>query len=276
MMKGSFMQLQRPLVVMDLETTGTWIEKDKIVEIAMVKIDPDGKKETYLKRLNPGIVIPPAVSKLIGITNEDVKSCPHFRDAAQDILAFIGHCDLAGFNANRFDFPLLERECAEAGLKFDWQNRNRYDAQKVFHLNHKRDLTAAYQFYCQKELKDAHSALADVEATLEILERQIENYGQGSHEIDVLSQFNYMTLDEYYDDEKRFRWWNGKLYLMFGKYARKASLQDVAQKDPKYLEWIVGADFSEQVKTLAADALKGRFPVRANPPQDELTVVEGA
>jgi len=251
------MKLLNDLVVLDLETTGTWIDRDRIIEIAMIKCTPQGDRETYDKRVNPGIPIPPAVSQLIGITDEDVKGAPMFKDIAGEVMAFIEGCDLAGFNAARFDLPLLRREIYDAGLKFNWEHVKVYDAQKVFHLNEKRDLTAAYNFYCNKSLENAHTALADTQATLEILEAQADRYGEGDHAFDSLRRFQYEQTAEFVDDERKFRWWNG----MFGKYAKKYSLQEVVQKDPGYLEWIASAKFSEEVKTLVTNALQGRFPI---------------
>lgn len=255
------MKLSNTLVVLDLETTGTWVDRDRIIEIAMIKCTPEGGKETYDKKVNPGMPIPPAVSRLVGITDEDVKRAPKFSDLAQEVMAFIEGCDLAGFNAARFDLPLLRREIYDAGLKFNWEHVKVYDAQKVFHLNEKRDLTAAYSFYCNKPLENAHSALADTQATLEVLEAQAVRYGEGDHPLDSLSRFKYEQTSEFVDDERKFRWWNGKVYMMFGKYARKYSLQEIVQKDPGYLEWIVSAKFSEEAKTLVSNALQGRFPV---------------
>jgi len=252
------MKLSKTMVVLDLETTGTWVEKDCIIEIALVKCLPDGKKEQYVTRINPGMPIPPAVTKLTGISNEDVSDAPHFKDVAHDILAFIGDADLGGFNVERFDLPLLKREFIEIGLNFDIDQRKIFDAQKVYHLNEKRDLSAAYQFYCQKVLENAHSALADTEATLEILEQQTTKYGNGSPE--SLLEFDYQNSDEFYDSERKFRWWNGKLYMMFGKYAKRYSLDDVVKKDRSYLEWILSANFSQDIKHLIENALNGQIP----------------
>lgn len=254
------MEIKHTLVVLDLETTGVWVEKDKIVEIAMIKCYPDGTRKQYLQRVNPGILIPPQVTKLIGISNEDVRDEPYFKKIAHDVLQFTEDADLAGFNIERFDLPLLEREMFESGLKFDWQKRTIYDAQKIYHLKEKRDLTAAYRFYCDKDLENAHTALADAQATLEILGSQVERYGE-NRELISLGEFNYATLSDFYDEGRRFRWWNGKLYPMFGKYAKRYSLQEMAQKDPKYLEWILSSDFNDDVKVLVQDALQGKFPI---------------
>ncbi|MCA9402023.1 MAG: 3'-5' exonuclease [Candidatus Omnitrophica bacterium] len=254
------MKLKKPFVVFDLETTGTWIEKDRIIEIAIIKIHPDGSKETYEKKINPQMPIPAKVQELTGISDEDVKDAPVFREIAQQVFDFIADADVGGFNVERFDLPLLERELKEAGITFEYKSRVIIDAQKIFHLHEKRDLTAAYQFYCQRELDNAHSALADTEATWEILQAQVDQYAQQEGDLHDLSKFDYKTYQEYYDDERKFRWWNGQLYMMFGKYARKYTLEEVVRKDRSYLEWILSANFSDQIKNLVEDALNGQFP----------------
>ncbi len=256
------MKIKKPLVSLDIESTGVWIEKDKIIEIALIKFSPDGSKQTYYKRINPGIVIPKVVTELTGISNEDVKEAPFFRAVASEILTFIGASDLAGFNVERFDLPLLEREFADAGLQFTWEDRKIYDAQKVYHLNEKRDLSAAYQFYCDKPLVGAHGALADSAAVYEILEKQVAKYGEGSEDISLLDKFEYQSHIDFYDSEKKFAWWNGKLYPMFGKYRRQVSLEELVKKDPGYLKWLLHSDFNDEIKTLVESALKGELPVR--------------
>jgi DNA polymerase-3 subunit epsilon len=255
-------KLQNTLVSLDIEATGVWVEKDKIIEIALVKISPDGTKETYDQRINPGISIPKAVVELTGISDEDVKDAPPFRDVAQEILAFIGDSDLAGFNVERFDLPLLEREFLDVGIRFCWEDRKVYDAQKIFHLNEKRDLSAAYQFYCGKELVGAHGALADSEAVYEILQKQVAKYGEGAEDISVLDQFEYSSHMAYYDQDKKFGWWNGKLYPMFGKYRGQVSVDELAKKDAGYLKWLLTSDFKDDVKNLVRAALKGECPVQ--------------
>lgn len=251
------MKIEKSLVVLDVESTGVWVEKDKIIEIALIKYNPAGQKEIYHKKINPGISIPAVVVKLTGITDQDVKDAPSFRQVSKEIFAFIGESDLGGFNVERFDLPLLEREFAEAGLKFDWKERKIYDAQKVYHLNEKRDLSAAFKFYCDKELVGAHSALADTEAVFEILEKQVVKYGDGREDIAVLDQFEYSSHLDYYDEERKFAWWNGKLYPMFGKYSRKIPLDEIVKTDSGYLVWILKSDFSEGVKSVIQAALHG-------------------
>jgi len=259
-------KINRPVVVFDLETTGTWVERDRIVEIALVKLLPDpagggaGGRETFESRVNPGMPIPPRVSEITGITDADVKDAPPFKQIAQKVLEFIGDADLGGFNVERFDLVILEREFFEAGIKFHWRDRAIYDAQRVYHLHEKRDLTAAYQFYCGKVLTNGHTAMGDTEATLEILRSQVERYGNAEQGIESLRDFKYERMDDYFDEEKRFRWWNGELFPVFGKYARKSSLKEIAQKDRKYLEWLLTTDFKEDVKKLLRGALEGKFP----------------
>ncbi len=255
------MDIKKPLVILDLETTGTWIEKDRIIEIAMVRCLPDGNRAEYEQRVNPGMPIPLEASEITGITDQDVKDSPRFKDIAQQVMAFLDGADIAGFNVERFDLPLLAREFADVGLTFNWQERTVYDAQKVYHLNEKRDLTAAYSFYCHKDLEGAHSALADTRATLEVLQAQVVKYGKGRSDIEALGSFDYKTHGDYYDAGRRFRWWNGELYMMFGKYAGKMTIKEVVKNDPRYLEWILSANFSEDIKDLVSAALEGKFPV---------------
>lgn len=260
------MKLTKPLVILDLETTGTWIEKDKIIEIALIRLEPDGTKETYHKRVNPDIRIPAKVSEITGIANEDVRSAPRFRDLAAEVMLFLANADLGGFSLERFDLPLLTREFSDAGMEFKWNDRTIYDAQKIYHLHEKRDLTAAYAFYCNKELVDAHSALADAQATEEVLKAQVQKYGKGVEQIESLADFEYRKRTEFFDKERRFRWWNGQLYMVFGKYAGKDCLKDVVLKDRHYLEWILSQNFSDEVKDMVEAALEGNLPIC--PPDD--------
>lgn len=254
------MKISKPLVIFDLETTGTWVGKDKIVEIGMIKLFPDGRRQEYIKRTNPGISIPPNVSRIINIRDEDVKDAPPFKDIAKEVLEFIGDFDLGGFNIQRFDIPILEREFVEAGLSFHWKDRDIYDAQKIYHIHEKRDLTAAYQLYCKKGLHSAHSALGDAEATVEILDAQIAKYGAEEKGIESLKDFEYERSSNYFDMERKFCWWNGELYPTFGKYGRKKHIKDILKGDRKYLEWILTKDFSDEIKTLITNVLNGVFP----------------
>lgn len=254
------MKILRPLVVLDLETTGIWIEKDRIIEIALIKLHPDGTREQMETKVNPAMPIPPRVTEITGITQADVKDAPAFGNIAGKVLQFIGDSDFGGFNIERFDLPLLAREMSDAGFKFDYSGRTIYDAQKIYHLHEKRDLSAAFTFYCQKDLKDAHSALADTQASLDILVEQVNRYGEGQEAVEVLKVFQYEPNKEFFDSDRKFRWWNGDLYMTFGKYARKESLKVIAKKDPQYLQWIVEKDFSDDVKMMIQGVLNGQYP----------------
>ena len=264
------MKLSRTLVVLDLETTGTWIEKDKIIEIAMIKCQPSGETVTFDQRVNPGIPIPPKVSEITGIKDDDVKDKLPFFEIARAVIDFIGDADLAGFNVERFDVPLLSRELQEVGIKLDMNVRHVYDAQKIYHLNAKRDLSAAYQFYCDKPLQGAHAALVDTQATLEILTAQVAAYSKGSGDLETLQEFEYKQTSEFFDADRKFRWWNGELYMMFGKYARTESIRDIAKKDPSYLQWILTKDFSDEVKNMVQGVLNGKFPDAPSVADDSL------
>ena len=254
------MKISRPLVVLDLETTGTWVEKDKIVEMGLIKLMPDGTRIDYIKRVNPGMPIPPNVTRIINITNDDVKDKPYFKDIAKEALSFLEGADLGGFNILRFDLPLLEREFYEMGLNFHWQDRDIYDAQKIYHINERRDLMAAYLLYCGKKLENAHSALNDADATVDILDAQIGKYGAIEKGIESLKDIDYERSSEYFDKERKFCWWNGQLYPTFGKYGKKKHIRDIAKLDSEYLEWMLTKDFDASIKVMIQKVLKGQFP----------------
>ena len=254
------MIIDNDLVVLDLEATGTWREKDRIIEIAMIRCFPDGSNAEYCKRVNPEISIPAEVVEITGITDADVKDAPTFKQIAREIVDFIGNSDLTGFNIEKFDVPMLKRQLDECGIQFDLTNRFIYDAQKIYHLHHKRDLTAAYLLYCNKNLIGAHGALADTQASLEVLREQIRRYSQDGH-IKSLKEFQYEKPNDFFDDDRKFRWWGGELYITFGKHNGK-SMRQIAKDDRAYLEWILGADFSAQIKSMIKSVLNGEHPVK--------------
>ncbi len=258
------MQLTRSVIVLDLETTGLWVEKDKVIELGMIKCLLGGGQETFVRRVNPGIPIPAHVIELTGITDEDVREAPFFGQIAPEVLEFIGDSDFAGFNVERFDLPLLEREVFESGGRLEWRHRTIYDAQKIYHIHEKRDLKAAYRFFCDKSLVNAHSALDDAAAALEILNAQILKYGGGNEYLESLIDFEYEPMSFFYDDERKFRWWNDELYPVFGKYARKHPIREIAQKDPAYVQYLLTTDFDEKVKHMLQEALAGKFPESPN------------
>lgn len=255
--------LRRPLVFLDLETTGVNPASDRIVEIGLVKAHPDGRRESLIRRVNPGVPIPPASTRIHGITDADVAGAPLFARIAAEVVGFIGNADLAGFNVQRFDIPVLHRELAMAGARLDMEDRAVVDAQVIFHRKEPRDLTAAYRYYCGRELEGAHGAQADVEACVEILDAQLAAYPdlpRDPHEIADL--FNPRDPNAI-DPDGKFVWERGEAVLMFGPDGvRGRSLRDLAVKDRGFLEWILRKEFGPEVKAIVQDALMGRFPSR--------------
>ena len=183
------LQLTKPIAFIDLETTGINISTERIVEIAMVKISPDGTKQVKRKLINPQMPIPKASSDIHGITDEMVKDAPTFKQAANEIKQFIDNCDLAGYNSNRFDIPMLIEEFLRSGLEFTLEGKKLLDVQKVFHMMEQRTLGAAYKFYCNKSLENAHSAEVDATATWEVLEAQVERYPQIGNTVESIVKF---------------------------------------------------------------------------------------
>ena len=182
------LNLKNPLVFFDLETTGINISRDRIVEISFLKVFPNGDEEIKSKRVNPGMPIPPESTAIHGITDEDVKDCPSFKQIARSLATQLEGCDLAGFNSNRFDVPMLAEEFLRADIDFDMGKRKFIDVQVIYHRKEPRTLAAAYKFYCDKELVDAHSAEADTRATYEILKSQLQHYPDLVNDVDALSK----------------------------------------------------------------------------------------
>ena len=183
------LKLSRPIVFLDLETTGTDAAKDRIVEISLVKVHPNGDEEVKTRRINPGMPIPPAATAVHKITDEDVKDEPRFEQIAKSLAAYIDGCDLAGYNSNKFDIPVLAEEFLRAGVDIDLKKRRFVDVQNIFHKMEQRTLVAAYKFYCHKNLEKAHSAEADTLATYEVLKAQLDRYPELENDIDFLAKF---------------------------------------------------------------------------------------
>ena len=234
-------KLERPIVFFDLETTGIQIATDRIVEISILKVFPNGNKESWTRLVNPEIEIPKEASDIHGITNERVVTEPKFSELAAKVSTMIEGCDLAGFNSNRFDIPLLAEEMLRAKVNFDMQDRKAIDVQVIFHKKEQRNLGAGYEFYCGKNLENAHSAEADTMATYEILEAQIAKYEDLENGVDFLSEFSSHQKRVDFDgfillgpeDEKLFS---------FGKYKGR-KVTDVFRENPGYYSWIQNADF---------------------------------
>ncbi len=240
------LHLKRPLVVFDLETTGMSVNQDRIVEFSYIKVMPDGTENIKTLRFNPGIPIPHEVSLIHGIYDEDVKDAPLFKQKAKELAEEFKGCDFAGFNSNKFDFPLLVEEFLRAGVEFDVENRKFVDAQRIFHMMEQRTLTAAYKFYCNKELVNAHSAEADTIATLEVLKAQIERYENLENDVDFLH--NFTKQDKNVDLAGRMVYNNdGVPVFNFGKHKGKP-VQEVFKTDFGYYDWMMNGDFAEDTK----------------------------
>lgn len=242
----SALQLTRPLAFIDLETTGTNVATDRIIEISVIKVMPDKSVINKTKRINPGIPIPAATTAIHGIKDEDVKDAPTFKQVANEYKQFLEHCDIAGYNSNRFDVPLLVEEFLRLDLNFDINSRRFVDVQKIFHLMEKRTLGAAYKFYCDKDLTNAHSAEADAMATYEILEAQLIRYEQQlKPDVEALAVFT--KEDEYVDFARRMTIQNGIELFNFGKYKGRP-VRDVLKSEPQYYDWMMKADFPLNTK----------------------------
>jgi DNA polymerase-3 subunit epsilon len=234
---------QRPLAIFDLETTGIDVTTDRIVEIAIMKVNPDGSKEEYEKRVNPTIPIPIESSLIHGIYDKDIKDAPTFAEVAEEIALFIGEADLAGFNSNKFDIPVLAEEFLRAGNSFDVSNRKFIDVQNIFHKMEQRTLVAAYMFYCEKELINAHNAMADVTATYEVLKAQLEKYDELEKSSEFLAEFTQMSKNKLLDFAGRIAEnEKGEAIYNFGKHKGKTIAQ-VAEEEQGYYGWMMNSNF---------------------------------
>jgi DNA polymerase III subunit epsilon len=239
------LQLSRPLAVIDLETTGTNLAADRIVEIAIVKMMPDGSRVVKRKLINPEMPIPQASTEIHGISNEMVKDAPTFRQAGNEMRQFLENCDIAGYNSNRFDIPLLMEEFLRIGMEFNLDNRRLLDVQRIYHMMEQRTLSAAYKFYCEKNLDDAHSAEADAAATLEILLAQLQRYKSLGNTIESILQFT--GEDKVVDFARRFAWADGVEVFNFGKHKGKP-VSEVLKSEPQYYDWMMKGDFPMHTK----------------------------
>ncbi len=253
------LHLTRPLVVIDTETTGARPLTDRIVEIAMVKLHPDGRRERYVRRVNPETRIPIEATAIHGITNADVEGCPPFRRLADEIVAWIGPADLCGFNIHSFDLRILQSELSRCGVAFAVNERRIVDVQVLFHRFEPRDLAAAVRFYLEKEHRGAHGAEADAEATLDVLLAQIRRYGELEPTVPALAAASQRRDDRYVDPDRKLEWRDGVACFSFGKHVGRA-LQDVVESDPDYIDWILNKDFPDALKEILAAARNGNYP----------------
>ena len=257
------MKLKRPIIFFDIEATGTDTTRDRVVEIAMIKIHPDDHREEKALRINPGIKISAEVIAVHGITNEDIANAPSFKDVAMSLLDFLDGCDFGGFGITRFDIPMLIEEFKRCGLTFPKDEPAILDGLTIFHRKEPRDLTAAYQFYCQKPLVGAHGARADAVASQEVLFAQLARYPDLPQDVSGLHQFCNKQDGRFVDSRGKFLWKDGEAAMNFGKY--KGELLRKLVKDQRdYLEWIVNeGKFSQDVVDICWKALRGEFPSKA-------------
>lgn len=246
------LQLTRPLAFIDLETTGVNLSVDRIIELAIVKVQPDGNRLVKRKLVNPQMPIPSAASDIHGITDDMVKDAPSFKQIANEIRQFLDHCDLAGYNSNRFDLPLLVEEFLRTGLEFDVTSRQLLDVQKLYHMMEPRTLSAAYKFYCGKDLDNAHSAEVDATATFEILEAQLQRYPQAGSTVESVIKFT--GQEQIVDFARRFIMENGIEIFNFGKHKGKP-VTDVLKAEPQYYDWMMKGDFPMHTKQKLTEIL---------------------
>ena len=241
------LNLKIPIIFFDLETTGVDVSKDRIVEICYIKVFPNGNETSRTMRINPGMHIPEQSSAVHGITDDDVKDCPLFKDVAKEIANDFEGCDIAGFNSNRFDLPMLAEEVLRAHVDIDLSRHRAIDVQVIYHKLEQRTLSAAYKFYCGMELQNAHSALADTRATYEILKAQLDKYPEDlQNDMEYLSKYSSFTRNVdfagriVYDD-------NNNEIFNFGKY-KGERVDAVLQRDPGYYSWMMNGDFPLNTK----------------------------
>jgi DNA polymerase-3 subunit epsilon len=245
------LELKRPLAFFDLETTGINIASDRIVEISILRIEPGGAEKWYTKRVNPEMPIPGEVTAIHGISDEDVRDAPLFREIAKEVAGFIDGCDLAGYNAIKFDIPLLAEEFLRCDVDFDIRKRKYVDVQVIFHKKEQRTLSAAYMFYCDKKLTNAHSAEADTRATYEILQAQLDHYDDLNNDIEKLAAFS---------SQNRLVDLAGRIVLNkdgvevfnFGKHKGKP-VSIVLKEEPSYYAWMMNGDFPLYTKKVLTE-----------------------
>ena len=243
--------LRRPIAFIDLETTGINVSSDRIVEISVLKINPNGTEEWMISRINPEMPIPPKSTAIHGITDEDVADSPKFREIAKNLAAFLEGTDLAGFNAIKFDIPVLAEEFLRVNIDFNFLKRKYIDVQVIFHRKEQRTLSAAYKFYCEKELENAHSSKADTQATYEVLKAQLDRYSDLENDVEKLADFSsYNNLVDFagriVSDEQGVEVFN------FGKPKGKP-VTDVLREEPSYYSWIMNGDFPLYTKKILTE-----------------------
>ena len=249
--------LDRPLVFFDTETTGLNIMNDRIIQLAYIKYSSGSQKpESATLLFNPEMPIPPSATFVHGITDDQVAGAPLFKEKAHELSEIFSNCYLSGFNIAGFDLLILRQEFARLGEPFLYQNSDIIDSKTIFHTFEQRNLTAAYKFYCDKDHGEAHDAMADTVAAAEVLAAQIERYGA-----EEVKQVQNKSTQDYFDKDGRFYWKDEQVCFSFSKHKHR-TLAEVVEKEPTFLDWMLAQDFSQEVKTLIKNALKGKYPAR--------------
>lgn len=253
------LNLRRPLAFVDLETTGTSPASDRIVEIAILKVQPDGTEDFRRKRANPGVPIPAEATTIHGITDADVADEPPFQAYARSLNDFMADCDIAGFNVAGFDLRMLEAEFRRAGVAFSREGRSVIDAMTIFHQKEPRDLAAAVRFYCGHEHPEAHSSEDDARAAAEVLQAQLERYEDLPRDVQALHELCNPVDPSWIDPDGKFRWAGEDAVIAFGQHKGR-TLRALAAAEPDYMSWMLGQDFSPEVMRIVSEALSGGFP----------------
>jgi len=258
------LKLDRPLAFFDIESTGVSPRGDRIIDLAVTKLFPDGERRTYTYRVNPEMPIPEGSTRIHGITDDDVRESPTFKDIADKVLELLDDSDLAGYNIVRFDVPMLQEEFKRAGLSFDAESRRLIDVQRIFHRREPRDLSAALSFYCGEMHMGAHGAEDDVLATIRVLEGQYDQYGDLPTDPDALHDYCNPKDPDWVDRTGRLRWENGQVAINFGKNKGRP-LADLVRKDPNFIKWMLRSDFPQDTRLIVENAKNGTWPERPKP-----------
>jgi len=259
----SALQLKRPLAFFDIEATGISPRGDRMVELAIIKLIPDGSRVSHRWRMNPEMPIPAEATRIHGITDEDVANEPTFSQIAGKVFEILEGCDLGGYNVARFDIPMLTEEFQRAGIKFNIENRKIIDAQRIYHRREPRDLGAAVQFFCGRPHTGAHGAEADTQATIDVLEAQLDRYPDLPRTPDELDEYCNPSDPTWVDKIGRLKWMNGEVVLNFSR-KKGISLRDLIEQDPGFIKWILRSDFPADVKEIVENASEGKWP---SPPE---------
>ncbi|MDI6775562.1 MAG: 3'-5' exonuclease [Verrucomicrobiota bacterium] len=264
------LKLDRPLAFFDIESTGASPRADRIIDLTIIKLMPDGARSTHNYRVNPGMPIPPEATRIHGIADADVAGCPRFADVAAEAFQVLDGADLGGYNILRFDIPLLTEEFLRAGLRFTPDGRRIIDAQRIFHRREPRDLAAALAFYCGELHLGAHRAEADVLATIRVLQGQFDRYADLPRDLAELDKYCDPRDPSWVDRTGRLRWKGGEIALNFGR-KKGAPLREIIAKDPDFVKWMLRSDFSPDFRKIVVEATQGKWPAppsSAPPPEN--------